>query len=62
MLLTGSNGTAGQPTRARITFAAANNYVLDVDANGDGIYELTGGCNWATTCTLLTVPVINVVP
>jgi hypothetical protein len=62
MLLKGANGIAGGPTRARLTFATANNYLLEVDSNGDGIYELTGGCNWADTCTLLTVPVINAVP
>ncbi len=46
LLLTGANGT-----RAQLTFAAANNYVLEVDADGNGSFELIGNCNWAQTCT-----------
>lgn len=61
MILKGANGIAGGPTRARLTFAPANNYVLEVDTNGDGLYELTGNCNWATTCTP-TPPITIAVP
>ncbi len=46
MLLTGANGT-----RAQITFNTSNNYVLDVDADGNGSFELRGTCNWANPCT-----------
>lgn len=46
ILLTGVNNS-----RARVTFAAANNYVLEVDADGNGNFELLGNCNWAQSCT-----------
>ena len=40
---TGASGTAGGPTKARLTATNTTTYEIDVDADGDGQYEYNSG-------------------
>jgi hypothetical protein len=39
MILTGAQGGSGGPTRARLTFLNATEFLVEADTDGDGAYD-----------------------
>ncbi|MFV1983260.1 MAG: hypothetical protein ACC657_06935 [Thiohalomonadales bacterium] len=51
----GASKTLNKKATIEITYQPGNNYILRIDFNGDGTYEVDQNCNWSQACNIAAV-------
>jgi len=54
IIIIGASKTLDKKATIEITYQSGNNYILRIDFNGDGTYEVDQNCNWSQACNITT--------